>query len=223
MGKGCRMPIRDNIRPGDSVQVILEKDRNDHVKKGTVYEVDGSKIMLSQTSPPLSDIHRGLHAQVCFAAGGKNGPEQRAFTAAITGFLPRYRISSSQVVPAVILEQLTGSQPINRRTFVRVKPIRKSGLAAVYGASKLTVIDISLVGARLSASEKSGMETHDKVSIKFIFDNRWFDVDATVVKVTARAGLYYVSVQFAHDQKEFEHHLGKKLLMIQREQLSRDW
>jgi hypothetical protein len=217
------MPIRDNIRPGDSVQVILEPDMDDHVKKGTVYEVDGKRILLSQTSPPLSDFHRGLHAQVAFAVRGKNGPEQRAFMAAIAGFLPRYEISSSQIVPAVILEQLTSSYAFNRRTFVRVKPVRKSGLAAICGVSKLTVIDISLVGARLSASEKPRMEMNDKVSIKFIFDTRWFDVDATVVKVTAKTGLHYVSVQFAPDQKEFEHHLGRKLLMIQREQLARDW
>jgi len=217
------MQRRDNIRPGDSVQVILEPDMDDHVKKGTVYEVDGSRILLSQTSPPLSDVHRGLHARVSFMARGKDGSEQRAFTAAIAGFLPRYEISSSQIVPAVVLEQLTSSRPFNRRTFVRVKPIRKSGLAAAYGAGKLTVIDISLVGARLSASEKPGMEMNDKVSIKFIFDTRWFDVEATVVKVTARAGLHYISIQFASGQEEFEHHLGRKLLMIQREQLSRDW
>jgi hypothetical protein len=217
------MERRENVRPGDSVQVILERGADDHVKKGTVYEVDGSRILLSQTSPPLSDVHRGLHARVSFLARDKNGSEQRAFTATIAGFLPRYEISSSQTVPAVVLEQLTSSRPFNRRTFVRIKPVRKSGLAAISGASKLTVIDISLVGARLSATEKPGMETHDKVSIKFIFDTRWFDVDATVVKVVARAGLYYVSVQFTPGQKEFEHHLGKKLLMIQREQLARDW
>jgi len=217
------MNNRGNVRPGDAVQIIIQADNEDHVLKGTVYEVDGKKILLSQTSPPLSRSHRGLHARISFSARSKGGSEQRAFIASIAGFLPGYQISSSQTVPAVILEQKTGPQLFNRRMAVRVKPTLNSGLTAMYDASRMTVIDISLTGARLSGQQPLGVEKGAQVSIRFIFDSKWFDADASVVRLESKAGLHYMSVQFAPDQSEFEHHLGKKLLMIQREHLARQW
>jgi hypothetical protein len=215
------MNNRGNVRPGDAVQIIIRSDNADHVLKGTVYEVDGKKILLSQTSPPLSRSHRGLHARISFSARSKGGSEQRAFIASIADFLPGYRISSSQTVPAVILEQKTGPQLFNRRMAVRVKPTLNSGLTAMFEANRMTILDISLTGAKLSGQKPLGVEKGAPVSIRFIFDSKWFDVDANVVRMEFRAGLHYMSVQFAPDQNEFEHHLGKKLLMIQREHLAR--
>ena len=217
------MDSKDKIRPGDSVRVVLDKDDNNRVMKGMVYEVDGKRILLSQTSPPLLSSHRGLHARISFSTRGKDGPQQRAFIASIADFIPGYKISSSQAVPAVVLEQKTGPQIFNRRMFVRVKPAWKSGLNAMYGSRKMTILDISLTGARLSGPQTLGMEKSEKARIRFIFDNKWFDVDAKVIRAELKAGLQYLSIQFAPNQGEFEHHLSKKLLMIQREHLAREW
>jgi len=216
------------IKPGHSVSMIFEVDfvmTSSRVMKSMVYDIEDTRIIVSQTSPPLLRSHIGRRMQLSILTRVKTRPARFAASVVITDMMNEYPMSSTLTAPAIILEQLTEMKEVNLRMFYRVKPVAGENITVLFGPEKLNLIDLSLGGAKFSHVSASLAKRGDKIDVVFVFDGDRFEVKAKVVRSwshleTGATRIQFYSVQFEPDQREFEYYLGKKILMMERQIIS---
>lgn len=217
----------EELRLGLAVHMVFELSDPNRVMKTTVYDIEGKKIILAQTSPPLLRSHRGERVRISFIVKKKGIKDVRlAFSADIEDFIPNYEMSSYQTVPAVVLYQITDLEEIDRRMFYRIAPPLKNDLVVMLGNEKMKVIDLSLGGAKLSYPAARILEYDEKIQLAFHFDRRRFSVDARVVRAEQKTDpkthkkTQTVSIQFETNDREFGRFLALKIMNMERERLS---
>jgi len=216
------------IKPGHSISMMFEVDfvmTATRVMKSMVYDVDGNRIIVSQTSPPLLRSHIGRRMQLSILTKIKTRPARFAASVVITDMVNEYQMSSTLTTPAIFLEQLAEMREVNLRMFYRVKPVAGEDIKVLLGPEKLNLIDLSLGGARFSHASATLAKRGDQIDVIFVFDGDRFEVKAKVVRSwshleTGATRIQFYSVQFEPDQREFEYYLGKKILMMERQIIS---
>jgi hypothetical protein len=220
-----------DIKPGMSVNIVTHVDMGKEitdVRNAMVYDVEGARIILSQTSPPFTKHYVGKEITVTCLIKKKDSLSRIGFSGKIDTILDDYKLYSTKTVQAVSVMRQSVLSTYDIRMHYRVKPKSDSGISLFIGDERASLIDISLGGARFCHAKDNPVEGGTIIQIILALDGQKFDVDAKVVNVwhpydaNKRRDLEYVSVHFLKLDKTCSHLLSGKILSIERELLSKN-
>ena len=225
-------PIKSDmsIRPGATVKLVVEVDPQTeriNARNSTVYDVDGERLVLAQTEPPIGDSMLGKEITVTYLAREKNGPVRYGFPAVITGLIDDYTLMSTREVRAVAVRKRTGPVPYNIRMYYRVEPTARSGLDMSIHAKKVNILDISLGGVRFTY-DSDGLELHPNsvVEVRFDLGGIICRIDSIILRTWEgedegfRQNLSFAAAEFLGVTGVFEQELSRKIREIERESLA---
>ncbi len=221
--------MTNEITPGSSVDLIFESDYHRssfRVLNALVYEVTDRKIILSQTSPPLTPGHVRQAVIVTYCTREAGQAERFGFTTRITGLMDDYQMASRSTAAAIVLERKTEPEQMNIRLHFRIQPKSDSGMALYDRGNKLNLIDISVGGARFSRDTVEELHPGDRMPLQLHIDDRIVDIDAGVVRswIAIPAGRtkksQFVAVRFSPRTTELEQILSNKIMAIERQRLA---
>jgi len=221
------------MRVGSRLDIVLETDLDkDQVvtRKALVYNVQEQerRFTISQTAPPLFRRHLGerVNASYIIADGGKDRrrPVRMGFLATVREYVEKYPLSSSNLVPAFVLQQEGQPAEINLRMHYRVRPTAGSDLVLLANGEKVNLIDISIGGAQFSHRRKESPLEYGSIALTLSSGGRNFKIEGQIVRISNPAqtagrapDLEFVMVKFLRLDREVESFLGKKILMIERQ------
>jgi hypothetical protein len=220
------------IKPGMTADIV---SAGDETKKESpplqtvIYEVTDRRLILSQTTPPLTNAQQGKRLLVTFLEKreGVNPNSRYGFWATLTGLLTNYEIGPSQMVPALVLERETKPQTHNLRMSYRINPAADSGLTVIVRGVPVNVVDISVGGVRISSKSDLSLKDRDIVKLAINIDGKTLDIEGMVVRVwSAQTAIgtdinqQFASIQFLSNQNARESLLGKKIILMEREKLA---
>lgn len=219
--------MQEKLKPGLSVTLTFDVLSPFLAMKTSIYDVRGSRIIISQTSPPILPSHVGEVASVTFIIRNKGQRVTRyGFSASVVKLIPDYEIYSSQKVPAVMLQQRSDVKEINRRLMYRISPTRSSKIKIMLGNETVDIVDISLGGAKIRHAMGHALEPNEDIKLTFIIDYRRFTVPSRIIRVDQERGStnghagQLVSVQFDSKEQEFGRMLSMNILMMERQLLA---
>ena len=219
------------VNPGMSVNIVANVDVDKEiteVRNAIVYDVDGARLLLSQTNPPFTKYHINNDITVTYIVKGKDGLSRIGFSAKLVGILNDYSLSGSNVVQALTVSRKGGFKTYDLRMHYRVSPRSDSGIHIYVGDERVSLIDISMGGARFCHTKDHPIESRTIINIILELDAQKFNLEAKTVNVWhpseagRRADLEYVSVQFMKLDRDCSYKLSGKILAIQRELLAKD-
>jgi hypothetical protein len=210
------------IRPGMAIQISMVLDSGKTIyPRAMIYDIDEKKVIFSQTSPPLLRSHLGRYLLISSVLTKKEKPQRYGFLARIKEFIKDYEIASQARVMAVSAEVKSGPTEVDLRESFRVKPFADCGLLLVINKEEYPIVDISLGGvlfsqpfSRISSNPKGDLPlilVIDEVPIKML---------ARVIRIVEKEDYRFVSCAFSGNDKELHQKLGRKILDIERLQLS---
>jgi hypothetical protein len=214
-------------RPGSTSDVIIDVDFSQEridVRRAFIYDVIGKRVILSQTSPPLSSRHMGSRVAVTYLIKKGDDAARYGFYGQIVEFISEYELSSSDTVPAFVVNQKTDIEEFNVRMHFRIKPGIDSGIELSMLGSTVNILDISIGGAKISFSKNPGIEPMKTVEGKISIDGQTFACQAKALRVWDTPGphkgenLKYAAMQFFNMDKKLDNFLGQKIGQIEREQ-----
>jgi hypothetical protein len=217
-----------SIRPGVTADVIFEGDETKQQiprMQSMVYSVEGKCVLLSQTTPLISNAWLGKRLLVTFLEANEGTSLRYGFWGRLKG-LKNYELTPSQLVPALVLEQETEPRKYNLRMDFRIKPVINKGLGAFFQGTPVTIVDISVGGIRISTKTDLSLKVHDTIKLTIGVDDAKFDVEGKVIRAwSAKAGggsglNFYASVQFLDNQTARESLLSRKIILLERELLA---
>jgi hypothetical protein len=218
------------IRPGSSVDIVWDDDpgrTSTRLLPSMVYDVDNDRMIVSQTTPPLTRSHLGMTLALTFLKREQRHIQRYGFSARFIDILPEYRLVSTEKVIALVFEIRSKPEVANLRWHFRVKPPSDSGLMLLSGEERMNVIDISLSGIRFSHKRKPLFKAGEIIPLALIVDRNRLEIDAQVLTawqpagIGSTAGLQHVRAKFLNIFKEFEYLLGKQIFMIERRLLAK--
>jgi len=215
-----------NIKPGSNIRLVTEIDlarERIHVKSTTVYDVNGSFIILAQTDPPV--LKSMLHKEVIvtYLKREKEGMARYGFPATVMDFVDNYKLSDSQVAKAVIVSAKADATPYSIRMFFRVEPTTRSNLTMTVEHAEVNIIDISLGGVKFSHDRRLPLNPNTVVEVSIGIDGKTHQLQARILRnwepdnERLRSQLRFTSAEFLHMKKNMEHELSRKIHQIQAE------
>lgn len=219
--------VSEKLRPGLSINLIFDVLSPFLAMKSSLYDVRGSRVIISQTSPPILPSHVGEEVSISFVTKNKGQRVTRyGFSARVIKLIPNYEIFSSQRVPAVELEQKSDVKEINRRAMFRITPTRNSKIKIMLGNETVDIVDISLGGAKIKHAMGRVLEPNEEIRLTLIIEYRKFTVPSRVIRVDQirnsvnSHAAQLVSVQFDSTEQEFGNTLSMNILMMERQRLA---
>lgn len=220
---------KPDLKVGSRVDIIFENEimtNKAHFMKALVYDIEETKIIISQTIPSLDRRYLNRRISVSFLdeADGRN--LRFGFSSRIVDLISDYKIVSGQNVEALVLEPYKKAELVDFRTFFRVTPRLKSDISLIYEEEKVNLIDISLGGARFTCPLKYSFKIDNKIKFKLLIGTKIFNLETIVrevrvpFEVEANRNLQHVSIEFDYNDRQLEAALGKEILKIERELLS---
>jgi len=222
------------MRVGSRLDIVLETDLEKDqalARKAMVYNVQERRLTISQTAPPLFRRHIGerVNASYIITGGGKDRrrPVRMGFSATVQEYVEAYTLSSSNLVPAFVLQQEGQPAEINLRMHYRIRPTAGSDLTLLANGGKVNLIDISIGGVQFSQRRKEPPLEYGDIALTLSSGGRTFKIDGQIVRIsnpTQTSGhapdLEYVMVKFLRLDQETESFLGRKIMMIERQLMS---
>jgi hypothetical protein len=210
------------IRPGMAIQISMVTDTGKTIyPRAMVYDIENKKVIFSQTSPPLLRSHIGRYLLLSSVLTQEGKPQRYGFLARITGFIKDYEIASQARVMAVAANVKSASTEVDLRESFRVKPFADCGLLLVMNKEEYPTVDISLGGV-LFSQPFSQIISNPKgdLPIILVIDETPIKMLARVIRVVEKEDYRFVACAFNGNDKELQSNLGRKILNIQRQQLS---
>ena len=216
-----------SIKPGVSADLIFESDETKHQvprMQTMIHSVAEKRIILSQTTPPITDTPLGQRLLVTFLETNEGITLRYGFWARLKGFKD-YELTPSQRVPVLVVEGETEPKKYNLRMNFRVKPLPNKGLIVIFQDIPVSIVDISVGGVRISAQSDLIFKAHDSIKLTIGVDSTKFDVEGRVIRAwsarTAGGGYQsYTAIQFLDNQTARESLLSKKIILMERELLA---
>jgi hypothetical protein len=211
------------IKPGMTVDIYFDRPSMQEAPlDALVYHVEGKRIILSQTSPPIFPPHVGQPVKISFVSSGESHVRRVGFAAVVSGLVEDFPLVSGELVPAVALDREQKVEEINLRRNFRVRPAKDSGLELTIYRNRYDIIDLSLMGLSFSQSlRQDPWKATDKIELRLRLDGRIHPLKARVVRVSTLPHARAVAVAFLELGKETEAILWKTIFAIDRENLSR--
>jgi hypothetical protein len=207
------------IRPGMLIDII---DQNRHMKS-MIYDVINRRIIIAQPSPPLTKHSLNREISITFLVKKDGHPVRHEVRARVTDFITNYHLASSEVT-AVGLEQKTGLGRYDLRMDYRVRPPADSNLGIARKGQRCNIIDISVGGFQFSHRGEDAPKMEEEFEIALMIDERTIKLSAKVSRITMPVShdpdLLHVGAKFMGDSRNYERHLRRKILEIQRKLLA---
>lgn len=216
------------IRPGVSTKIVIEIDPiRDKIRVGgsTVYDVQGSAIILAQIEPPITKSMAHKQVVVTYLSREKGDLIRYGFAAEVIEVID-YAITSGEQVKAVVVNRTGDCKPYSIRMFYRVGPTARSRLNMSVFNTRVNLLDISLGGVRFSYTKPLVLESDSIIDTRLEIDGRFHSVEAHVLRVWTGEGqgfdrrLSFASAEFVDLDKTMEHALSRKIHDIERESLA---
>jgi len=215
-----------DARPGSSVNIIVETDflkEATDVRAAIIYEVTDDNVILSQTNPPLTERYIKKDVSVTYTIRGKNDVSRLGFEGRVLDIIKEYRLSSSNVVSAILVKKLQGFKPYNLRMHYRVKPkLTDFSIALYIESEKMNLLDISIGGALFCCKRNRCIEAGEERKVILSINEQRFPVDSRILScwIPSEAGkdsnFEYVRIQFLNADKTCNRLLSEKIMEMQR-------
>jgi len=218
-----------SLKIGTRVDIVFENElmkSNAHIMKALVYDIEESRIIISQTSPALNHHFLDRRIMVSFIARIGSRNLRFGFPSKLLDLVNDYKIASQESVEAFILQSYKKSELVDFRMYFRVTPQRQSDISLIFKEEKVNLIDISLGGARFTCPLDYSLRNDDRIKFKLLIGRNVFNLDTRVRDVwmpddiAVNRNLQYVRVEFEYDNKQLEASLGKAIIEIERHLLS---
>lgn len=187
-----------------------------------IYDVSNRRIIIAQTTPPLTKHNLNREVSLTFLVRKEGQPVRYGVQAKVTDFIADYKLSSSEVT-AVGLEQRTRLDTYNLRLDFRVRPPADSNLSIEWKERRLNIIDISVGGFQFSHRGDDLPDIYEEFKIALIIDEYFLELAAKVLRITKSVShdpdLHYVGAKFVGRSRDYERYLMRKILEIQRKLL----
>lgn len=138
------------------------------------------------------------------------------FTGSLTG-----RNVPAEPAPALAVEQGSNPVPFERRVILRAKPVQGIGVSISFQGTEVDIVDISVGGVCMSKSQDFFLKPQETVTVTISVDDKEFDVKSMVTRIWSSqldSGFhYFVSLQFLSNPAMREALLGKKVLLLEKE------
>jgi len=216
-----------SIKPGTTGEIVFADDeiQNRIISiSTTIYSETDRRIVLSQTTPPLSAADVGKRLRLTFLDTSGDSSTRYGFWARLRGFTD-HEITPSQSVPALVIEKETNAETCNLRMNYRVKPATDQGLTVWLQKTPLAIVNISEGGICIRSKGDLALKPHDSIQLTIDVDGRQFAVESRVVRVWspqmaggAKSLQQFVSFQFLGNPAARENLLGGKLFQLERTQ-----
>ena len=214
-----------SMKPGSSVEIRLDSPSAGAAPlKALIYDIAEKRLILSQTSPPITPslVEKRVHISYIV----KEGYSVRRFgcLAVISGFGDNYRLSSGVRVQTLIVDITREPKEVSLRKGFRVRPSRHGGISLAIGKREHPILDISLTGIKfIQRFSDPPFKTAEELECTLTIDGRSYPpLAARVVRVSKSAAALHVAVDFVEMYRTLQPVLSKKILMLEREELSRD-
>jgi len=224
------MATQQFLKPGNKIDIIFENEilqKDAHYLKAVIYDYEGTRLIISQTSPALNKNFIDRKILITFLVNNNGRLVRFGFSAVLVDLIKDYEIASKKKVEALIMRQKEEAGPLDFRMFFRVKPPRGSDLSLFYKEEKFNLLDISLGGAKFTHDKKQLFRPDDSIKLTLVIGGTTFDLDTKARDVwdPSETGfsdnkLQYVSVEFININRQMETLLGRAILTIEREMLS---
>ncbi len=220
---------KPEIRAGLTLDIVFENELNQpnaHHLKAVIYDCDKKIVIMSQTSPPLSPLFSGRRALMTFLVLRKDRLLRFGFYAELMDIIHNYEISSGNMVDAWRCRKTDELESTDFRMYFRVQPPSNADVCLFIEEQKVSLLDISIGGAKFTYPRRYCFQERDKVKFKLVIGREIFNVDAVVRHVreadekATNRNIQFVSVEFRYHDKSFEAALGKAIMNIQRSLLS---
>ena len=217
------------VKVGTNLDIIFENEinkSNAHFMKALVYDISDRKITISQTSPALNRNFLNRRIMVSFLAKMERRRLRFGFPAKLTDLVDDYKMTSQQIVEALVLKQYSESEQIDFRMYFRISPPAQSDINLLLKEEKVNLIDISLGGAKFICPKDYLLRPADKVKFKLLIGRLVFNLEnkvrdvRTPDDVSANKTIQHVSIEFEHNNTQLESALSKSILEIERQLLS---
>ena len=214
-----------SIKPGNIIEITFDRSSSGEGSfKSLVYDVTGKRLIISQTSPPLPSSYTNKTAHISYIFKKGSDARRFGFSAVISDFTRDYVLSSGARVPTFVLDMKDEPKEINLRKSFRVQTSRDSGLSLAIKGKNYSIIDVSLMGINfIQPLTQAAFSPADILEVMLTIDGRSYHLNANVVRVSETVRTRLIGAVFINTGRDLENILGKKILMIEREQLSRRW
>lgn len=212
--------------PLDIVFVNELNQPNAHYMKAVVYDYDQNVITMSQTTPALTTRFLNRRILITFLVHIQNRVLRFGFPAQLVDLVADYTMSVGHTVEALLAKKSGDPEPTDFRMYFRVKPPSNTDLCLFMEEQKVSLLDISIGGARFIYPKRYFFRPGELITFKLIIGLASFNVDTIVRSVdepdasATQKNLQYVSVQFRYDDKAMEASLGRAIMEIERSLLS---
>jgi hypothetical protein len=212
-----------SIKPGITVAINLNpSSASVHSLKAVIYDVEGMRLVLSQTSPPMPPSRLRRTVDISYITGRGNSARRFGFTAVISGFDDDYELSSGMRAAAVIVEMNHDPEETSLRKGFRIRTPSRSGLALAIRARDYPIFDVSLTGINFIQSPlQPPFKPSTVLECRLNIDGRDYLLKARVIRVVETTAARHVAAVFIKTGKDKQPVLSRKILQLEREDLSR--
>lgn len=218
------------LRIGANIDIVFETDltkNNAHFMKALVYDYEGNIIITSQTSPALSSYFLNRRIALTFLVNRDNRVLRYGFPALLKDLIKNYQISSSNSVEALVVEQFAQPEPLDFRTYFRVKTTPSGNISLDLKEGRVRLMDISLGGAKFACPKDFLLRPADKIDVKLTVGRTVFKLNALVCNVKTpfdsalgAKNVQHISIQFESTDSQMETALGRAIIEMERKLLS---
>jgi len=212
-----------SIKPGITVEINLHpSSASVDLLKAVIYDVRGTRLVLSQTSPPLLPPPPKGPVDISYITRKGNSARRFGFSALVSGFGDDYELSSGMHVPSVIVEMKHDPEETSIRKGFRIRTPSSSGLALTIQACNYPMFDISLMGVNfIQPSLQQPFKPSAVLECRLDIDGRSYLLRARVIRVVETAAVRHVAAVFLNPGKDLQPVLSRKILQLEREDLNR--
>ena len=188
--------------------------------KALVYEVTGKRLILSQTSPPIPPPKGPLYVTYITREG--NRARRMGFPATVLGFGDDYALLSGTRVPTIIVEMGREPEETSRRRGFRIRTPSDSGLTLTIRGRNYVIFDISLTGVHfIQPRWQPIFKRQDSLECRLNIDGENYPLKARVVRVSETGASRRIAAAFLSLGTEVQPVLSRKILLLERRELSR--
>lgn len=218
-----------DITRGFDIRIVTETNATGAetlVKSSKVYDARGKILILAQTYPPLPESMRRKDIIITFLIRRNGAMARHGFSARIVDLID-YSLGSGEKVAALEVERIGEPEPYCVRMCYRVHPTNQSGLSMRIDGTKVSLIDISLGGAKVCYDESLRLEPDTVANASIDIEGRTYVIEAHLLRTWNGASegfsddLRFAALQFMHMQKKVEDALSQKIRDIERQALSK--
>ena len=209
------------LKPGTSVEITLERtSEGAEPLRAHVYEVKGRRLILSQTTPPiLPPPPQALYVTYVTEQGAT--ARRMGFRAAVAALENCYLLASGERVPALRVEMKGDPEEASLRKGFRIRTSSSSGLALTIRARQYGISDISLTGLNfIQPLTEPSFKSPELLECRLAIDGQRYTLTARVVRVAETVAARRIAVAFLNTPREMQPALSRKILLLERRELS---